>query len=232
MKQKLTKYIQPSIIISACVLLVVIIALVVSMFLFTATEHGTWRLSTEDYDCYYTFDSDSDLCTVTIGTTTYYGGNYQKGTKNGDATMTLVTSEGILQGTYTYKIFDSKTSENDTLTLTDSQGKEYTLYGCELPRAIDLAKNNKDFVENKELTGTWQTSFGELEDMKQTVTFNSDGTMTLNQSDIIEYDCVYSVTDDTVTSTYYHEDAVTSSDFYLIENGVLKYKDLSWTKIQ
>lgn len=230
-KKKIYKYINKPVIISLSILLIVTIAFVISSFVFTTTENGVWKLTENNIDYYYNFDSETSLCSVTIGTVTYFGGNYDKGYANGKDTITFTLSEGVLDGTYAYDIKDSRAQNKDTLNLYSSD-TTYTLTQADLPDVKDVITTTTEFVPDKQLIGTWETSFGDLEDMKQTVTFDANGIMVLNQSGVMQYECMYTTADGTIISTYMYDTQITQNfDYFITEDGVLNYKDLEWTKI-
>lgn len=121
---------------------------------------------------------------------------------------------GEQEMTVTYQI----AADEDEQTYTLKQAKDHE----------PAPEPDKDFTEDKELTGEW-VNYYSMEGNTQIFDFQDDGRMTMVYSylypDDVElemrYNCIYSLSDQQMTISYQIDEAMTLPFDYSIEDGLL-----------
>lgn len=170
----------------------------------------------EDYLSYYVFDSDGS-CNFCIGSITYKGTYKIETDDKGNRTVNMSILGVNLSATFNYKvsgnIFTGRTLE---LTYGDSDDiKPYILESAKV--VTPEIKPDKDFKGDDKIVGEWNYYNG----YDNMYTFNSDGTVNVNQGDVIIIDGTYTVKDNKIIVKFYAEDERTTELMYSVDGDML-----------
>lgn len=237
--KKKKRLIQLPVIIAIVIVAVAVLTLLVYKGFFDKSVVGTWStpLETQTDSAtpdeasadeasqplqYYVFDSNGKL-SVKVGTIAYV---YDYVTSVSDEGENLLTvSFNGSQSEFTYAV-EGNMFTGKSLTLTSAYGSEIKLSNDSL-KEPEL-KPSEDFKPNEKLTGEWSYDSGFSQ---MSYTFNEDGTVRINQMDIIIVDGVYSYTDNSIEITYY-TDAESYMDLvYEIGDDSLVLNDIPYEKV-
>lgn len=210
--------IQLPIIISVIIVAVVALGFLVFKCFFDTSIVGTWSIESTasadeagepdySYKTYYTFESNG-TAKVNVGTIEYVGTYTLSTDDDGTRSVAInLTSSDTYSYEVTGNIFTGR-----TLVFTDTYyGYSYTLNGD----SLDLPKLSADdsFTPNDSVTGDWNYYDGYYD---YTYSFNDDGTVLINQLDMIYVKGTYTYTDDTITVTYYGSEETTMDIAYTV----------------
>ncbi len=233
---KKKRFIQVPIIISAVLVAAVALGFLIFKCFFDTSIVGTWVVdnsstadeaadSTENDNAvlsYYIFDDNGDV-SIAIGSMKMVGTYTLTSGEQGTSTVEI-NIPTFLQGAFEYEVSGNMFTGRN-LKLTDSYyGASYNFKSTTY-KAPEL-KVDENFKPSDKLTGSWVYNEG----YKYVYTFNSDGTATINQNDLLYADGVYTYTDDTITITYSNGTESTMKLSYSIENDKLIIDGYAYTK--
>ena len=238
-KKKKKPLLQVPVIISLCLVVCSLLAFFAYKLLWITEPEGTtwvWSSETDNVNWYYEF-KEGGVFKAYVGSfeiTSSYSKNKSDESKpllNVSSDIPYTTSMGCVffGADLRYTVSGSRLFGNQEMMITyvdDPEAQEFVLkqtngHGGELELP-------KDFTENADLTGEWINIYS-TEDMKQTISFNKDGSMKLRE--IYEYadgtyseicrNCTYTVEDGSINITWIAEEPVVHHSEYTIEDGVL-----------
>lgn len=228
---KKKRLLQTPIIIAVVIVAVAAIALIVFKCFFDTSVVGSWaeiietNESTSDEaaaaEQYYIFEGDGKMLLKT-GTMTWVGSYEPSVTKDGEKQLTIMINGSPSIFGYEVKgnIFTGR-----TLTLSTDYGQSVDLSSTSV-KTPEL-KIDKDFKPNDKLIGTWTYDSGISQ---MSYTFNKDGTVKVNQADMLYVDGTYTYTDNLIQVTYYISSEVTMDLSYAVEEDGIKINDILFKK--
>lgn len=222
---------QVPIIIGICILLVAVVAYF-AISIFTPTVEGTWLYESEDgYSFYYTFDEKADekVCVMNIGTI-YFPGTYDLAISEDSKTVSVSTSAGYINGSYTYAIEGVKLFGNRVLTLTGEDGTALTLTQTKKTKDSDFVKPAEDFKPVEALVGEWEFVYEEY-GVSYKLTINEDGTLVYDQFGMQEIHCAYTADDKTINLSFFETELITQEEEYYFDGDQLIFLGINWSKV-
>lgn len=222
---------QAPIIIGICILLVAVVAYF-AISIFTPTVEGTWLYESEDgYSFYYTFDEKADekICVMNIGTI-YFPGTYDLAISEESKTVSVSTSAGYINGSYTYAIEGVKLFGNRVLTLTGEDGTALTLTQTKKTKDSDFVKPAEDFKPVEALVGEWEFVYEEY-GVSYKLTINEDGTLVYDQFGMQEIHCAYTADEKTINLSFFETELITQEEEYYFDGDQLIFLGINWSKV-
>ena len=219
------------IIIAACILLAAVIAFF-AISIFTPTVEGTWLYESEDgYSFYYTFDEKGDekSCVMNIGTI-YFPGTYDVTVGEESSTVTVSTSAGYVNGSYTYTVTGNRLFGNRVLTLTGEDGSQLTFSQTKKTKDSDFIKPAEDFKPVDKIVGEWEFVYEEY-GVSNKLSINEDGTLIYNQFDMQEIHCTYTADDKAINLSFFETELITQEEEYYFDGDQLIFLGVNWTKV-
>lgn len=224
-KKKFPVYIP--IIIAAFVLLASIVVFL-AINILTPTVEGTWVYEGEDgTKMYYTFNNDE--CDMNVGTL-HFPGKYTASNDESGKNINVEIYAGYIYGTCQYEVTGNRLAKNRVLTLVTAEGTEYVLNETKAQKDSDYILPDENFEEVEELTGEWEFYYVEY-DSSIKLTFNDDGTMSLNQFGYQDLHCVYTVNDSKINISYWDTELQTQEEEFYFKDGQLIMMNLNWTRV-
>lgn len=225
-------FIQLPIIISLILVVGVALGFLVFKCFFNTSIVGTWVIeddtaqsgATEDeasaVKTYYIFEDDG-VASIAFGTMKYVGTYSISGNE-----ISMDISSAYLTASFEYNV-TGNVFTGRTLTFTDeSYDTDYTFHSAN--RETPDLKVDDDFKANDKLTGEWNYYDGYYD---FGYTFNSNGTVSIDQNDMLFVDGVYSCTDDTITIKYYADSEQTMELEYTIDDDSLVINGLQYLRV-
>lgn len=237
--KKKKRLIQVPVIIAIVIVAVAVLTLLVYKGFFDKSIVGTWSTPLETQadtatpdeasadeaskpKQYYIFESNGKL-SVKVGTIAYVYDYVTSVSEEGETLLTV--SFNGSQSEFTYAV------EGNMFT-----GKNLTLksaYGSEIKLSSDSFKEPElkpaeDFKPNDKITGEWSYDSGFSQ---MSYTFNDDGTVQINQMDMIIVDGVYSYTDNNIEITYYTDTESHMDLAYVTGDNSLVLNDIPYEKV-
>lgn len=230
--------IQIPVIIAAAIVVVVLLAFGIFKCFLNTSVVGTWTVQNtatadeansasadeaEAAKIYYTFEDDGSAY-LTLGTMKAVG-TYTLTKDDNNSNVIEINVPNAITGTFNYNvsgnIFTGRVLE--LIEPTYSQSIKFDSANLVVPKLEPY----KDFKSNDKLTGKWVY---DAEYFKITYELKEDGTVTINQADMLYTDGVYKCTDDAITIKYYAAGESTMELTYEIEddgslilNGMQQY---------
>lgn len=232
---KKKSFVQVPIIISAIILVLVALGFLVFRCFFNTSIVGVWTSSetststadeaseeSETPKTYLVFEDDGTVY-LAIGTMKMVG-TYSVDTNDEGTRVVSCSIPNALEGDYEFTVSGNEFAGRK-LTLTNStygQSWEYESTKREIPEV----KVDDDFTPSDKLTGNWIYDDGYY---MFSYDFKKDGTVTVNQSDILFVDGVYNYTDDVITIKYYTDSERTMEVQYQFSDDVLYMDGIPYT---
>ena len=230
---KKKSFVQVPIIISAIILVLVALGFLVFRCFFNTSIVGVWttseastatadEASEESVKTYLAFENDGTVY-LAIGTMKMQG-TYSVLTNEEGTRVVDCSIPNALEGEYEFTVSGNEFSGRK-LTLTNStygQSWEYESAN----RVIPEVKVEEGFKPSEKLTGNWIYDDGYY---MFSYDFKEDGTVTVNQSDILFVDGVYNYTDDVITIKYYTDSERTMEVQYQFNDDVLYMDGIPYT---
>lgn len=236
--QKKKGLLQFPIIISIIIVAAAVISLLVYKGFFDKSITGSWatklqvdsatsdEATSDESDeelQYWVFENDGKL-KVSVGTI-YYMYNYETSVSEEGENQIVVSFNGS-ESVFTYKI-EGNFFTGKKLTLSNSYGAEDIELESKSYKKPDL-KADDNFKPNDKLIGTWSYNNGFSQ---MSYTFNEDGTMQMNQMDMIFVDGVYTYTDNTIEIKYLTNTESYMDLSYTVEENGLNINDILFEKV-
>lgn len=248
LKKKKGPFIQIPVIISLCLVVVSLLAFFAYKIFWIAEPEGVtwvWSSDTDNVNWYFEF-KDDNVFKAHIGSFEVTS-NYVKD-KSDDSVSKMTVSADVpfirsqslgcifFGAEMQYKVTGSRIGGNQEMTITytdDPEQQEFVLKQTnEKEPPLELPD---EFTEDKDLTGEWINIYS-TEDAKQTMTFNDDGSMVLNEVYTfqngnlteIRRNCTYTVSDSEINITWKAEDTVVHNAEYVIKDGILSLDGASY----
>ena len=240
-KKKKRPFIQVPVIISMCLVVFSLLAFFAYKIIWITEPEGTiwvWSSETDNINWYFEF-KDNNVFKAYVGSFEITA-NYSKDKSEGNPATLMVSSDMpytqsigciFFGNDIHYTVKGSRLFGNQEMIITypaDPEGQEFVLTQVkELEPDLELPE---DFTGDDALTGEWVNVYSS-DQMKQTIVFNSDGSMEL--SEIYDYSggnysefcrhCTYTVMKDesAINITWRAEDTVVHHSEYSIEDGIL-----------
>ena len=232
---KKKRLIQVPIIVSAVILIIVAVCFLVFRCFFNTSIVGVWTSAeaststadeasqeSETVQTYLVFEGDGTVY-LAIGTMkmegTYSVETNEEGTRVVDCYI-----PNALEGQYEFTVSGNEFTGR-SLILSDStygQQWEYKSTNREIPEV----KVDEDFEASEKLTGNWIYDDGYY---MFRYDFKADGTVSINQSDILFVDGVYNYSDDVITVRYYTDTERTMEISYQFNDAVLYMDGIPYT---
>lgn len=224
-------FIQIPIIISLIIVVGVALGFLVFKCFFNTSIVGTWAIDNTEQSgatvdeasedkTYYIFDDDG-VASIAYGTMRYVG-TYTLS----DNTITMEISSAYLSASFEFSV-TGNVFTGRTLTFKDSSyDMEYTFHSTN--RKVPDMKVDDDFKANDKLTGEWNYYDGYYD---FSYNFKSDGTVSINQNDMLFVDGVYNCTDDKITIRYYADTEQTMELEYTVDDDALVINGLQYLKV-
>lgn len=224
------RFIQVPIIISIALVVLVALGFLVFKLFFDTSIVGTWTVkdnatsdeaatatSDEAAKTYFTFDSDGKA-TAQIGTMrmegTYSTSSDEDGKRNVE-----ISIPSVLEGSYEFTVSGNAFSGRTLLLNGTYYGQSVALTMESAKLDVPKLEPDKDFKPNDKLTGKWTYDDGYYQ---MGYEFRNDGTVTVNQSNILFADGVYSFTDSQITIKYYtNKEAKMELDYTLKDDSII-----------
>lgn len=230
---KKKSFIQAPVIVSAIILVLVALGFLVFRCFFNTSIVGVWttseastatadEASEESVKTYLAFENDGTVY-LAIGTMKMQG-TYSVLTNEEGTRVVDCSIPNALEGEYEFTVSGNEFSGRK-LTLTNStygQSWEYESTN----RVIPEVKVEEGFKPSEKLTGNWIYDDGYY---MFSYDFKEDGTVTVNQSDILFVDGVYNYTDDVITIKYYTDSERTMEVQYQFNDDVLYMDGIPYT---
>ncbi len=230
---KKKSFIQAPVIVSAIILVLVALGFLVFRCFFNTSIVGVWttseastatadEASEESVKTYLAFENDGTVY-LAIGTMKMQG-TYSVLTNEEGTRVVDCSIPNALEGEYEFTVSGNEFSGRK-LTLTNStygQSWEYESAN----RVIPEVKVEEGFKPSEKLTGNWIYDDGYY---MFSYDFKEDGTVTVNQSDILFVDGVYNYTDDVITIKYYTDSERTMEVQYQFNDDVLYMDGIPYT---
>lgn len=210
---------------STIVVLVLVVASIVFYAVyasfFQTSVKGVW-LSTEVEEAStansYLVLTDDNIAYMAFGTMRYMGSYSTDYDDDGQKILT-VNIPYALQSNFIYDV------QGDILTLTvDGDSTSYTFKNVELPDYTLTVPD--DYVQDDNILGKWKDYNYDIE-----YTFNSDGTMLINEAGLVEADCIYTVEDGTIHVEYLAGEIYTMDMEYAADGNNLTIGVMNFQKI-
>lgn len=236
--QKKKRLLQFPIIISIIIVAVAVISLLVYKGFFDKSLTGSWATKVQAESAtadeatndesdeelqYWVFDNDGKL-KVSMGSV-YYVYNYETSVSEEGENQLMVSFNGS-ESVFTYKI-EGNFFIGKKLTLSNSYGAEDIKLESKSYKEPDL-KHDDNFKPNDKLIGTWSYNNGFSQ---MSYTFNEDGTMQMNQMDMIFVDGVYTYTDNTIEIKYLTNTESYMDLSYTVEENGLNINNILFEKV-
>lgn len=226
------RFIQLPIIISLIIVVGVVLGFLVFKCFFNTSIVGTWVIeddtaqsgATEDeasaVKTYYIFEDDG-VASIAFGTMKYVGTYSISGNE-----ISIDISSAYLTASFEYTV-TGNVFTGRTLTFTDtSYDTDYTFHSTN--RETPDLKVDDDFKSNDKLTGEWNYYDGYYD---FSYTFNSNGTVSIDQNNMLFVDGVYSCTDNTITIRYYADSEQTMELEYTVDDDALVINGLQYLRV-
>lgn len=226
------RFIQLPIIISLIIVVGVVLGFLVFKCFFNTSIVGTWVIeddtaqsgATEDeasaVKTYYIFEDDG-VASIAFGTMKYVGTYSISGNE-----ISMDISSAYLTASFEYTV-TGNVFTGRTLTFTDtSYDTDYTFHSTN--RETPDLKVDDDFKSNDKLTGEWNYYDGYYD---FSYTFNSNGTVSIDQNNMLFVDGVYSCTDNTITIRYYADSEQTMELEYTVDDDALVINGLQYLRV-
>lgn len=189
---------------------------------------GSWlHKSSDGKEYYYTFYGENGgKMNITHGCSVYTG-EYKI---DGDTIYTYVDKGTVYSENLVgkYKFTYESEGGNSYLVLSNASSDKQKLIKTKKKEPSNYIKPDKDFKEDKALTGTWKYTYEGQGDLK--LVFNSDGTMCLDMLGVEKNYGVYKVADSVVTISFYQEKRTDFDETYSIIDGKLNILGLTFNK--
>lgn len=222
---------QTPIIIAVCILLAAVVVFF-GISIFTPTVEGTWLYESEEgYSFYYNFNEKGDekKCMMNIGTI-YFPGTYDVSVGDESSTVTVSTSAGYVNGSYTYSITGNRLFGNRVLTLTSEDGTTLTLNQAKKTKDSDFVKPAEDFKPVEKIVGEWEFVYEEY-GVSYKLTINDDGTLVYDQFGMQEIHCAYTADDKTINLSFFETELITQEEEYYFDGDQLIFLGINWSKV-
>lgn len=226
------RFIQLPIIISLILVVGVALGFLVFKCFFNTSIVGTWVIeddtaqsgATEDeasaVKTYYIFEDDG-VASIAFGTMKYVGTYSISGNE-----ISMDISSAYLTASFEYNV-TGNVFTGRTLTFTDaSYDTDYTFHSAN--RETPDLKVDDGFKSNDKLTGEWNYYDGYYD---FSYTFNSNGTVSIDQNNVLFVDGVYSCTDNTITIRYYADSEQTMELEYTVDDDALVINGLQYLRV-
>ncbi|MCH5297624.1 MAG: hypothetical protein J1E85_08135 [Ruminococcus sp.] len=229
--KKKKHFIQVPIIISFIIVVGVALGFLVFKCFFNTSIIGTWAIedpteseTTADeastVKTYYVFEDDGVL-SLSYGTMKYVGSYTLSGNE-----VTMEINSANLYATFEFSV-TGNVFTGRTLTFEDSTyDTEYTFHSTSI-KAPKL-KVDEDFKPNDKLTGEWNYYDGIYDFVYK---FNSNGTVSISQNNMLFVDGVYSCTDNIITIRYYADSEQTMEFEYEVDDDSLIINGLQYLRV-
>lgn len=186
-KVKKKRLLNTPIIIAICIVAVSVLSFLVYDIFFNTSIYGTWTfdsttVSTDDEinTAYYTFNNDG-TASVTCGNVTFNGTITISSEDNTKAVISIPNFIGEQE--YNIAVTGNKLSTRHLILSSESVTGSFTSAKAE---KVPVEKI-KDFVIDNEIIGEWSDDYYGM-----SCTFNEDGTVIINQGDIMIVEAAYS----------------------------------------
>lgn len=235
--KKKQRLLQTSIIISIIIVAVVALGFLVYACFFNTSIVGTWSMQMEDTATsdeasqndeaatYYIFE-DNGVVSVAFGTVKHVG-TYSLSTSTDGTPMVSFEVQSInLSVSFEYEV-TGNIFTGRTLTFKDSMyDYDYTFNSTN--RVIPELKVADDFKADDAVVGEWNYFDGYY---NFTYSINKNGTISINQNDMIYIDGVYTVADGVITVTYYTDQELTTEMAYTVDEDQLVLNGLPYYRV-
>lgn len=186
-KVKKKRILNTPIIIAICIVAVTILGFLAYDVFFNSTIYGTWTFDDETATAtddeinpaYYTFNSDGTAY-VTCGTVTFKGTITMNESDNSKASIYIPSFIGEQE--FNIAVTGNKLMTRHLILSNDNVTGSFTS-ASEKKSTVD---KYEDFALDEDIVDTWVDSYYGV-----SYTFNEDGTMIMNQSDMIVIEGVY-----------------------------------------
>lgn len=228
---------QVPVIIAAVLVACVALAFLVFKCFFDTSIVGAWTMkndeatadeaSNEDNEnlSYYVFDSENG-CDFRIGTMTYSGTYTISADEDGNNTVNMSILALNLNATFNYEVSGNIFTGRKLELSYGDDVDPYEFVSAKL--VVPEIKPDKDFKANDKIVGEWNYYDGMYDD---TYTFNSDGMVKVNQSDMLIIDGTYTVTDDKITVKYYADDEYTTELSYTVDGDMMIINGMQYFRV-
>lgn len=232
---KKKRLIQVPIIVSAIILIVVAICFLVFRCFFNTSIVGVWTTAetststadeasqeTETVETYLVFEGDGTVY-LAIGTMKMEG-TYSVETNEEGTRVVNCSIPNALEGEYEFNVNGNEFSGRSLILSDPTYGQEWAYKSTK--RVIPEVKVDDDFKASDKLTGNWIYDDGYY---MFSYDFKADGTISINQSDVLFVDGVYNYSDDVITVRYYTDTERTMEISYQFNNDVLYMDGIPYT---
>ncbi len=231
--------VQVPIIIAAVIVACVALAFLVLKCFFNTSIIGTWTIENDTATSdeagedtvltYYIFDKDGTV-SLSYGTMSYMGTYSVSTDDDGNKSVEMYIPYAYLQATFDYNVSGNLfTGRKLVFSYDDTQNGETQTYKFkEAKRIMPELKAADDFKADDALVGEWNYYDGYYD---YSYTFNSNGTVNINQNDMIVIEGTYKLSDDKITVTYYADDEYTQDLEYSVDGDTLVIQGMQYFKV-
>lgn len=228
--------IQIPIIISAVILVLVALGFLVFKCFFNTSIVGTWTVSdtatpdeasTEEEETsksYYIFENDG-TAKIAIGTFRMEG-TYTITTNDEGTRSVEINIPSALQGTFEFEVSGNELQGRKLVLTNPDYGQSIDFESTKM--IVPEMKVEEGFEPSEKLTGEWSYDDGYY---MMTYDLRKDGTASVNQSDVIFADGVYTYTEDMITIKYYTDSEVTMELEYQLDGETLIVNGIPFTRV-
>ncbi len=228
--------IQIPIIISAVILVLVALGFLVFKCFFNTSIIGTWTVSdtatpdeasTEEEETsksYYIFENDG-TAKIAIGTFRMEG-TYTITTNDEGTRSVEINIPSALQGTFEFEVSGNELQGRKLVLTNPDYGQSIDFESTKM--IVPEMKVEEDFEPSEKLTGDWSYDDGYY---MMNYELREDGTASVNQSDVIFADGVYTYTEDMITIKYYTDSEVTMELEYQLDGETLIVNGIPFTRV-
>lgn len=229
--KKKNHFIQVPIIISLIIVVGVALGFLVFKCFFNTSIVGAWAIediteseATADEasssKVYYVFEDDGVL-SLSYGTVKYVGSYTLSGNE-----VTMDITSANLYATFEFSV-TGNVFTGRTLTLENSTyDAEYTFHSAKVK--VPKLKVDDDFKPNDKLTGEWNFYNGIYDYVYD---FKSDGTVSINQNEMLFIEGVYNCTDDIITIRFYADSEQRTELKYEVDDDSLIIDGLQYLRV-
>lgn len=226
---------QVPIIIAAAIVVCVALAFLVLKCFFDTSIVGTWTFedtatsdeaseTSQDDRTYYIFDKDGTV-SLACGSIQYMGTYSVTTDDEGAKSVEMYIPTAYLQATFDYSVSGNIfTGRKLELSYEDTESYKFT----EVKRVMPELKAADDFKADDALVGDWNYYDGYYD---YSYTFNSNGTVHINQNDLLIIDGTYKISDNVVTITFYGGDEYTQDMEYSVDGDELIMQGIQYFKV-
>ncbi|MBQ6152287.1 MAG: hypothetical protein IJJ15_00855 [Ruminococcus sp.] len=232
-KKKKSFILQPPIIIAACILLGSLLGYFIFVSFFHHDPTGLWKVEDDEGTTYYYEFNDDNTCKLSIGSLDNIGGyEYMRSAEGATITVNQISAStnyyiGLLEGSFNCQITGSRLFGNQKMLL-DQEG--YTLELTQVRSKENHLTKPENFTPKEELLGSWEMEIPYY-NIKDTFTFNKDGTMVFNLMDTTFFNGTYTYDDENIYMTMYTTEESTSTLPYELNGDVLHILEADFIRV-